>query len=251
MTHLARGAFLAAALLVVIPGAAGAQQKTLDAVKQRGLLSCGVHTGLAGFGAADDKGVWTGLDVDYCKAIAAAVLGDAGKVRYVPTTPKERFAALQSREVDVLARSTTWTIARDSSAGFSFVGVNYYDGQGFMVRKSAGVKLGKELGGATVCVQTGTTTELNLADFFRTNNLPYKPVVFDKVDEAVKAYANDRCDAYTTDASGLYSVRLQMAKPGRSCRAARHHLQGAAGSARPPGRLPVVHDREVGALRAC
>jgi general L-amino acid transport system substrate-binding protein len=212
MTHLAKVAFLAATL-VVIPGAAGAQQKTLDAVKQRGLLSCGVHTGLAGFGAADDKGVWTGLDVDYCKAIAAAVLGDAGKVRYVPTTPKERFAALQSREVDVLARSTTWTIARDSSAGFSFVGVNYYDGQGFMVRKSAGVKLGKELGGATVCVQTGTTTELNLADFFRTSNLPYKPVVFDKIDEAVRAYANNRCDAYTTDASGLYSVRLQMANP--------------------------------------
>jgi general L-amino acid transport system substrate-binding protein len=212
MTHLAKVAFLAATL-VVIPGAAGAQQKTLDAVKQRGLLSCGVHTGLAGFGAADDKGVWTGLDVDYCKAIAAAVLGDAGKVRYVPTTPKERFAALQSREVDVLARSTTWTIARDSSAGFSFVGVNYYDGQGFMVRKSAGVKLGKELGGATVCVQTGTTTELNLADFFRTSNLPYKPVVFDKIDEAVRAYANNRCDAYTTDASGLYSVRLQLANP--------------------------------------
>jgi general L-amino acid transport system substrate-binding protein len=213
MTHLAKGAFLAATLLVVIPGAAGAQQKTLDAVKQRGLLSCGVHTGLPGFGAADEKGVWSGLDVDYCRAIAAAVLGEASKVRYVPTTPKERFAALQSREVDVLARSTTWTIQRDSSAGFSFVGVNYYDGQGFMVRKTAGVKMGKELGGATVCVQTGTTTELNLADFFRTNNLPYKPVVFDKIDEAVRAYSNNRCDVYTTDASGLYSVRLQMANP--------------------------------------
>jgi len=212
MRDLAKIAFLAATL-VVIPGAAGAQQRTLDAVKQRGLLSCGVHTGLAGFGAADDKGVWTGLDVDYCRAIAAAVLGDAGKVRYVPTTPKERFAALQSREVDVLARSTTWTIVRDSSAGFSFVGVNYYDGQGFMVRKSSGAKVGKDLGGATVCVQTGTTTELNLADFFRTNNLQYKPVVFDKIDEAVRAYANNRCDAYTTDASGLYSVRLQMANP--------------------------------------
>jgi general L-amino acid transport system substrate-binding protein len=212
MRDLAKIAVLAATL-VVIPGAASAQQRTLDAVKQRGLLSCGVHTGLAGFGAADDKGVWTGLDVDYCRAIAAAVLGDASKVRYVPTTPKERFAALQSREVDVLARSTTWTIARDSSAGFSFVGVNYYDGQGFMVRKSAGAKVGKDLGGATVCVQTGTTTELNLADFFRTNNMQYKPVVFDKIDEAVRAYANNRCDAYTTDASGLYSVRLQMANP--------------------------------------
>jgi general L-amino acid transport system substrate-binding protein len=211
--HLARGALLAATLLAVVPGVASAQQKTLDAVKQRGQLSCGVHTGLAGFGAADDKGVWSGLDVDYCKAVAIAVLGDSNKVRFVPTTPKERFAALQSREVDLLARSTTWTLSRDSSLGFSFAGVNYYDGQGFMVKKSANVKRAKELGGATVCVQTGTTTELNLADFFRTNNIQYKPVVFEKVDEAVRAYATDRCDAYTTDASGLYSVRLQLAKP--------------------------------------
>jgi len=213
MTHLARGALLAAAVLVAMPSAASAQQKTLDAVKQRGQLVCGVHTGLAGFGAADDKGVWAGLDVDYCKATAAAVLGDANKIRYVPTTPKERFTALQSRELDLLARSTTWTASRDSSMGFSFAGVNYYDGQGFMVKKSANIKSAKELAGATVCVQTGTTTELNLADFFRTNNLQYKPVVFEKVDEAVRAYATDRCDAYTTDASGLYSVRLQLAKP--------------------------------------
>jgi general L-amino acid transport system substrate-binding protein len=213
MTHPARCALLAAAVLVAVPSVAGAQQKTLDAVKQRGQLSCGVHTGLAGFGAADDKGVWSGLDVDYCKAVAIAVLGDSNKVRFVPTTPKERFAALQSREVDLLARSTTWTLSRDSSLGFSFAGVNYYDGQGFMVKKSANVKRAKELGGATVCVQTGTTTELNLADFFRTNNIQYKPVVFEKVDEAVRAYATDRCDAYTTDASGLYSVRLQLAKP--------------------------------------
>jgi general L-amino acid transport system substrate-binding protein len=213
MTHPARGVLLAAAVLIAMPIAAGAQQRTLDTVKQRGQLSCGVHTGLAGFGAADDKGVWSGLDVDYCKAVAIAVLGDPNKVRYVPTTPKERFAALQSREIDMLARSTTWTLSRDSSAGFSFVGVNYYDGQGFMVKKSANLKTAKELSGATVCVQTGTTTELNLADFFRTNKLQYKPVVFEKVDEAVRAYANDRCDAYTTDASGLYSVRLQMAKP--------------------------------------
>jgi general L-amino acid transport system substrate-binding protein len=213
MAHLARGAFFAAAVLVVVPGTASAQQKTLDTVKQRGQLSCGVHTGLAGFGAADDKGVWSGLDVDYCRAVAVAVLGDPNKVRFVPTTPKERFAALQSREVDLLARSTTWTLSRDSSLGFSFVGVNYYDGQGFMVKKSAGIKVAKELDGATVCVQTGTTTELNLADFFRTGNLKYKPVVFEKVDEAVRAYAANRCDAYTTDASGLYSVRLQLAKP--------------------------------------
>jgi general L-amino acid transport system substrate-binding protein len=213
MTHLARCAFWAAAALVAMSGAASAQQKTLDAVKQRGQLACGVHTGLPGFGAADDKGVWSGLDVDYCRAVAVAVLGDAGKIRYVPTTPKERFVALQSREVDLLARTTTWTLSRDSSLGFSFVGTNYYDGQGFMVKKSAKVKTAKELGGATICVQTGTTTELNLADYFRTNNLQYKPVVFEKVDEAVRAYNTDRCDAYTTDASGLYSVRLQLAKP--------------------------------------
>jgi len=213
MTHLARGALCAAVALAAMSGSAGAQQKTLDAVKQRGQLVCGVNVGLPGFSAPDDKGVWSGLDVDYCKAIAAAVLGDAGKVRYVATTTKERFTALQSGELDVLARNTTWTIARDSSLGLSFAGVNYYDGQGFMVKKSANVKVGKELGGATVCVQTGTTTELNLADFFRTNNVQYKPLVFEKMDEALKAYQADRCDSYTTDASGLYSVRLQMAKP--------------------------------------
>jgi general L-amino acid transport system substrate-binding protein len=219
MTHLAKCAFFAAAVLALGPGTAGAQQKTLDTVKQRGQVSCGVHTGLAGFAAADNKGVWSGLDADYCRAVAVAVLGDPNKVRFVPTTPKERFAALQSREVDLLARSTTWTISRDSSAGFSFVGVNFYDGQGFLVKKSLGVKRAKDLGGrdknpgATVCVQTGTTTELNLADFFRTAGLNYKPVVFEKVDEALRAYGANRCDAYTSDSSGLYSVRLQLANP--------------------------------------
>jgi general L-amino acid transport system substrate-binding protein len=190
-----------------------AQAKTLDAVKQRGTLNCGVSTGLAGFAAPDDKGVWAGLDVDYCKAVAAAVLGDAGKVKYVPTTAKERFTALQSGEIDVLIRNTTWTLARDSSLGLSFTGVNYYDGQGFMVKKALGVKNGKELSGATVCVQTGTTTELNLADFFRVNNMQYKPVVFEKPEEVLQAYQAGRCDVYTTDASGLYAQRLQMQKP--------------------------------------
>ena len=215
MTHLRRAALAAAALaaLAGTTASAGAQTRTLDAVKQRGQLVCGVNVGLPGFGAADDKGVWSGLDVDYCKAIAAAVLGDAGKVRYVPTTTKERFTALQSGELDVLSRNTTWTISRDSSLGLSFAGINYYDGQGFMVKKSAGVKSGKELKGATVCVQTGTTTELNLADFFRTNKLDYKPLVFDKLDEALRAYQADRCDSFTTDASGLYASRLQLAKP--------------------------------------
>ena len=213
MMQRARGMFWTAAALLAMTDVAVAQQKTLDAVKQRGQLVCGVNVGLAGFSAADDKGVWSGLDVDYCKAIAAAVLGDAGKVRYVATTTKERFTALQSRELDVLARNTTWTLQRDSAQGLSFVGINYYDGQGFIVKKAAKVKTGKELGGATVCVQTGTTTELNLADFFRSNNLQYKTLVFEKADEALKAYQADRCDSYTTDVSGLYSVRLQMAKP--------------------------------------
>ena len=213
MKHLARGLFCTAALLVTTTGVASAQQKTLEAVKARGQLVCGVNVGLAGFSAADDKGVWSGLDVDYCKAIAAAVLGDGSKVRYVATTTKERFTALQSRELDVLARNTTWTLQRDSAQGLSFVGVNYYDGQGFIVKKSANVKTGKELSGATVCVQTGTTTELNLADFFRSNKLQYKTLVFEKADEALKAYQADRCDSYTTDISGLYSVCLQMAKP--------------------------------------
>jgi general L-amino acid transport system substrate-binding protein len=213
MTHLARTALWAMAALLATSGAADAQQKTMEAVKQRGQLVCGVNVGLAGFSVADDKGIWSGLDVDYCKAIAAAVLGDAAKVKYVATTTKERFTALQSRELDVLARNTTWTLQRDSAQGLSFVGVNYYDGQGFIVKKSAGVKSGKELSGATVCVQSGTTTELNLADFFRSNKLEYKTLVFEKADEALRAYQADRCDSYTTDASGLYSVRLQMAKP--------------------------------------
>ncbi len=205
---------LAAALTVTgASSAAFAQAKTLDAVKQRGALNCGVNVGLAGFSAPDDKGAWTGLDVDYCKAIAAAVLGDASKVKYVPTTAKERFTALQSGEIDVLNRNTTWSLARDSSLGLSFAGVNYYDGQGFMVKKSLGVKTGKELDGATVCVQTGTTTELNLADFFRTNNIKYEPVVFEKADEILQAYQAGRCDVYTTDASGLYAQRLQMQNP--------------------------------------
>ena len=204
---------LAAGVTLGLAAPALAQTKTLDTIKQRGTLNCGVNTGLAGFSAPDDKGAWTGLDVDYCKAVAAAVLGDANKVKYVPTNAKERFTALQSGEIDILARNTTWTLARDNQLGLSFTGVNYYDGQGFMIRKALGVKSAKELGGATVCVQTGTTTELNLADYFRANNLQYKPVVFEKVDEVLQAYQAGRCDAYTTDASGLYSQRLQMQKP--------------------------------------
>jgi general L-amino acid transport system substrate-binding protein len=206
----------AAVATLALAGASGsalAQAKTLDAIKARGALNCGVNVGLAGFAQPDDKGNWTGFDVDYCKAVAAAVFGDAKKIKYVPTTAKERFTALQSGEIDVLIRNTTWTLARDSSLGLAFTGVNYYDGQGLMVKKSLGVKSGKELNGATVCVQTGTTTELNLADFFRTNKMEYKPVVFEKADEILQAYQAGRCDVYTTDASGLYAQRLQMQNP--------------------------------------
>ena len=213
MKPILKGILAGAAALIATAGFASAQTKTLDTVKSRGSLSCGVNVGLAGFSQPDDKGNWTGLDVDYCKAIAAAVLGDATKVKYVPTTAKERFTALQSGEIDVLIRNTTWTTARDSSLGLIFAGVNYYDGQGFMVKGSLGVKTAKELNGATVCVQTGTTTELNLADYFKANKMTYKPVVFEKLDETLQAYLAGRCDVYTTDQSGLYSVRVQQPKP--------------------------------------
>jgi general L-amino acid transport system substrate-binding protein len=203
----------AALVLAASTASIPAWAQTLDTVKKRGTLHCGVNVGLAGFSAPDDKGNWTGLDVDFCKAIAVAVLGDDKKIKYVPTTAKERFEALKSGEVDILARNTTWSMSRDTKLSMMFGPVNYYDGQGFMVKKALGVKSAKELKGATVCVQTGTTTELNLADFFRANKLDYKPVVFEKADEAVAAYNSGRCDAFTTDASGLYSERLKLAKP--------------------------------------
>jgi general L-amino acid transport system substrate-binding protein len=190
-----------------------AKADTLADVQGRGTLNCGVTTGLAGFASPDDQGNWAGLDVDMCKAVAAAVLGDATKVNYVPTNAKERFTALQSGEIDVLARNTTWTFSRDTDLGFDFVGVNYYDGQGFMVRKDLNVKSALELSGASVCVQTGTTTELNLADYFRANNMELKSVVFETNDQARQAYDEGRCDAYTTDASGLAAERSVLAQP--------------------------------------
>jgi general L-amino acid transport system substrate-binding protein len=187
---------------------------TLDDVKAKGFVQCGVNgSNLAGFGAQDKDGNWAGLDIDLCRAVAAAVFGDATKVKYTPLSAKDRFPALQSGEVDVLARNTTWSISRDSQLGFDFRAVNYYDGQGFMVKKELGVKSAKELDGASVCVQSGTTTELNLADYFRANNIQFKPVVFEKQEEADAAYNAGRCDAYTTDASGLYSIRLKMSNP--------------------------------------
>jgi general L-amino acid transport system substrate-binding protein len=202
-----------AAATVGMTSAAFAQAKSLDQVKARGQILCGVSTGLAGFAQPDDKGVWTGLDVEFCRALSAVLFNDPNKVTFKPLSAKERFTALQSGEVDLLARNTTWTITRDSSLGLTFAGVNFYDGQGFMVKKSLGVKSAKELKGASVCVQTGTTTELNLADFFRSNKMEYKTVVFEKNDEVVAAYDAGRCDAFTTDASGLYAERLRMKAP--------------------------------------
>jgi general L-amino acid transport system substrate-binding protein len=204
--------FLVGVAFVALGGAASAT--TLDDVKARGELNCGVNgAGLIGFAAADDQGNWQGLDVDYCKAIAAAVFGDATKVKYVPLTATERFTALQSSTIDVLARNTTWTMDRDTKQGLLFAGVNYYDGQGFMVHSALKVKSALELKTASICVQTGTTTELNLADFLKVNNLGASPVVFERQEEADAAYDAGRCDAYTTDASGLYSIRLKFANP--------------------------------------
>ena len=186
-------------------------QSTLDKVKSKGFVQCGVNTGLAGFSQPDSKGVWRGIDADFCRAVAAAVLGDANKVRFTPLTAQQRFTALQSGEVDVLARNTTWTLSRDTSLGLSFVGVNYYDGQGFMVPAKLKVKSARQLDGATICVQPGTTNELNLADWFRANHMKFKPVVIEKLEEVLNAYFSGRCDVYTTDQSGLVALRATRA----------------------------------------
>ncbi len=192
---------------------AAASAGTLDAVKGKGTLTCGSNTGLAGFGIPDDKGQWTGLDVDVCRAIAAAVLGDAKKVKFVALDAKNRFTALQSGEVDILSRNTTWTSSRESTLGLVFGPVNFYDGQGFLVKKKLNVSSAKELNGASICVQQGTTTELNLADYFRSNGMKYESVAFQSEDETLKAFESGRCDAFTTDSSGLYAERLRLSNP--------------------------------------
>ncbi|MEX6508898.1 amino acid ABC transporter substrate-binding protein [Jiella sp. M17.18] len=198
-------------LVGLAAGAASAQ--TLQTVKSRGMLRCGVNTGLPGFASQNDKGEWQGLDVDYCKAVAAAVFGDASKIQYVPLSAVQRFPALQNNEIDMLARNTTWTMDRDTTLGLAFAGVNYYDGQGFMVKKELGVNSALELSGATVCVQSGTTTELNLADYFKSHNMNYNPVVIEAQSSVNSAYDSGRCDVLTTDASGLAASRLEMSKP--------------------------------------
>jgi len=188
-------------------------QATLNSVKQKGFLTCGSNTGLAGFGLPDAQGNWTGLDVDLCRAIAAAIFDDPTKVRYIPLAAKDRFTALQSGEVDVLSRNSTATMSRDTQLGLDFPVINYFDGQGFMVRKKLNVSSAKELDGASICTQQGTTTELNLADYFRANNMKYEVVAFATSDETFKAYDAGRCDAFTTDASGLYAERLRASAP--------------------------------------
>jgi general L-amino acid transport system substrate-binding protein len=198
----------AAVLSVAVVGVA--QAGILGDVKSKGFIQCGVSQGVPGFSNPDQAGNWTGIDVDVCRAVAAAVFGDASKVKYTPLSAKERFAALQSGEIDILSRNTTWTLVRDTALGLSFAGVIYYDGQGFLVRKDLGVKSAKELAGVAVCVNTGTTTELNMADFFRANNMDYKPVAFEKADDVVAAYDAGRCDVYTADRSALAAQHLKL-----------------------------------------
>jgi general L-amino acid transport system substrate-binding protein len=205
------GLALAGALGLAAAAPAALAGSTLDAVKSRGALVCVVNTGLAGFAMPDRQGNYQGLDADTCRAIAAAVLGDATKVKFVPATAQQRFTLMQSGEGDVLVRNTTWTLLRDTENGLTFAPVTYYDGQGFMVAKKLGVKSAKELDGATICVQPGTTTELNLADYFRANHMSFKPLVIEKLDEVENAFFSGRCDAYTTDRSGLAATRAAKA----------------------------------------
>ena len=205
--------FLKLSAIAALATATLAMAGTLEDVQKAGVLKCGVNTGLPGFSEADSKGEWRGLDVDYCRALAAVVLGDASKVKYVPLNAKERFTALQSGEIDVLSRNTTNTETRDTSQGINIAGVMYYDGQGFMVPRALGVKSAKELDGATICIQAGTTTELNLADYFRANHMKFKAITFDTNDQVNKAFEAGRCDVVTTDASGLYAERTKMKNP--------------------------------------
>ena len=204
-------AYLVLSSVISVAAWGTSQAGTLDDIKAAGELKCGINTGVPGFAYTDDNGKWTGFDVAYCRALSAAVFGNPDKIKYVNLTGKNRFPALASGEIDVLSRNTTWTFSRDVDLGFTFLGVSYYDGQGFIGRKSLGIKSAKELDGASVCIQTGTTTELNLADFFRVNKMKYEPVPIETNEEARKAYQAERCDVYTTDASGLAATKTTFA----------------------------------------
>ncbi|MBL8250101.1 MAG: amino acid ABC transporter substrate-binding protein [Candidatus Competibacter sp.] len=204
---------LAFASLLLLASGAAHGGATLDAIKKNGFIKCGVSDGLPGFSFADEKGNYNGIDVDVCRAVAAAVFGDSTKLKFTPLTAKERLTALQSGEIDVLSRNTTWTSSRDSAQGMNFTGVTYYDGQGFLVNKKLGVASAKNLDGATVCVQAGTTTELNLSDYFRANKMKFTPITYDKSDESAKSLEAGRCDVLTSDQSQLYAQRIKLAKP--------------------------------------
>ena len=214
-----RKTFLAAVtatMSVVLTGplhAQGSGPTTLQKVKERGTLRCGASQGVAGFSIPDSKGVWSGLDVDFCRALAAAVLGDPNKTEFIPLSSKDRLTALQAGEIDVLSRTTTWTLQRDAALGLNFTAVNYYDGQGFMVRKSAGISSAKQLDGASVCISQGTTNELNAADYFRANDMKVQTVTFQEVNETLKSFEAGRCDAYTVDVSALAAGRLSLGNP--------------------------------------
>lgn len=205
-------ALLAATALLGVTATAQAGA-TLDAITKKGFIQCGVSDGLPGFGVPNAQGKMTGIDVDVCHAVAAALFGDASKVKFSQLTAKERFTALQSGEIDLISRNTTWTSSRDAGMGLVFTGVTYYDGIGFLVNNKLGVSSAKELGGATICIQAGTTTELNVSDYFRANNLKYTPITFDTADESAKGLEAGRCDVLTTDQSGLYAQRIKMAHP--------------------------------------
>lgn len=217
MMFLSRTAKISLATITILSlGSITLNADTLSEVQKQGFVKCGVDGGLPGFSEVGSDGIYRGIDVDICRAVAAAVFGDAKKVKYVALNAKERLTALQSGEIDMLSRNTTWTETRDTSLGLSFAGVNYYDGQGFMVTKKLGVKSAKELDGASICLQTGTTTELNVADYFRSNKMKYKLVSYDTNDQVVKAYESGRCDVLTSDQSQLYGLRIKLAKPDES-----------------------------------
>lgn len=208
-----RARLLISAILAVCLCATGAMAGMLDTVKQRGVVVAGVSGKVPGFSVPDDKGVWRGLDVDFCRALAAAIFNDPEKVKFVPVTTKERFTALQTGEIDVLSRNTTWTFERDVQQGLDFAGILFFDGQGFMVNKKLGVSNAKQLDGASICIQTGTTTEKNVSDYFAANSMKFKPVVFESADESTVIYDSGRCDVYTTDTSGLAARRVTLSKP--------------------------------------
>jgi len=210
---LSAATVIVSAFLTLPSLAQGSGSTTLQKVKERGVLRCGASQGVAGFSIPDARGVWSGLDVDFCRAIAAAVFNDPNKTEFIPLSSKDRLIALQAGEIDVLSRTTTWTLQRDAALGLNFTAVNYYDGQGFMVRKSAGISSAKQLDGASVCISQGTTNELNAADYFRANNMKVQTVTFQEVNETLKSFEAGRCDAYTVDISALAAGRLSLGNP--------------------------------------